>query len=242
MTMRSIFIPAGEKLLEGVVHEPYASNGKVLLICHGFRGSKEGGGRAVYLAEQAAMINFTVVRFDFTPLQCLTKQVQEINAAVAYCRTMLSEKIILLGRSMGGSASLVFAAQDKKLRGLCLWSTPSDLPETFRLALGEDYQRLVSGENVYIEDEYGKLVLGPQFIADFDQYDFAADIKRLSGLPKFILHGSQDAIVPLAQAKKLFQAASEPKTMTVIDGADHQFSQHALEATNSVITWLKTIN
>ena len=241
MTMRSIGIPHGEKFLTGVVHEPSVSNGKVLVMCHGFRGSKEGGGRAVYLAEQAAAKNFFVVRFDFTPTECLTKQIQEIRSVVAYCRSKLSEQIILLGRSMGGSASLAFAADDENLIGLCLWSTPSDLQETFRLALGDSYQRLLGGEEILIEDEYGTLELAPYFVDDFNNYNLLTCIQRLSGLPLLVLHGSLDAIVPLDQAKKLFQQADKPKLMRVIEGADHQFSQHAMEATGIVIAWLETI-
>jgi len=241
MTIRSIVIPTGKTILAGDVHEPPVSNGKVLVICHGFRGSKEGGGRAVYLAQQAAARNFTVVRFDFTPTECLTKQIEEIRTVIAYCRLALDEQIILLGRSMGGSASLALAANDNNLTGLCLWSTPYDLHETFRLALGDDYRRLLEGEDIRVEDEYGKLELSPHFITDFNNYDLAICIKRVSGLPILILHGSQDAIVPLSQAKKLFQQAGEPKTMKIIEGADHQFSQHAVEAAESVIAWLETI-
>lgn len=241
MTMRSISIPCGEKFLTGVVHEPSVANGKVLVICHGFRGSKEGGGRAVYLAEQAMAENFIVVRFDFTPTECLTRQIQEIRSVVAYCRSNLSEEIILLGRSMGGSASLAFAAADKNLIGLCLWSTPSDLHETFQLALGDSYQQLLGGENILVEDEYGTLKLDHHFVDDFNNYNLFNCIQQLSGLPVLILHGSQDAIVPLDQAKKLFLLAGKPKFMSVIEGADHQFSQHAAEVAETVIVWLKTI-
>ncbi|MBP1764423.1 MAG: Serine aminopeptidase [Firmicutes bacterium] len=240
MTMRSIVIPCGEKQLAGVVHEPAAANGKVLVLCHGFRGSKEGGGRAVFLAEQARMKNFTVVRFDFTPTECVTNQIQEIRAVVVYCRAILGQQIILLGRSLGGSASLAFAADDGKLTGLCLWSTPCDLHETFRLALGNNYQRLAEGRDIQVEDEYGKLELSPHFIADFDCYDLVTCVQRISGLPLLVLHGGADAVVHLQQADTLFRHAGEPKKMVVIDGADHQFSQHATQATEAVIAWLET--
>ena len=36
-----------------------------------------------------------------------------------------------------------------------------------------------------------------------------------------VLHGDQDGLVPIGQGRKLFEAANEPKTLTVLQGADH---------------------
>ena len=40
-------------------------------------------------------------------------------------------------------------------------------------------------------------------------------------LPKLFLHGNRDEIVPLDLGKKLFDAAAEPKTFYIIEGAGH---------------------
>jgi uncharacterized protein len=241
--MHSIVFPTDQGKLPGMVHESASpGKGKVLLMCHGFRGSKDGGGRAVALAQRAAAQGFTAVRFDFTPTTCLTRQIREITAVVKGCRRLFAKPVVLLGRSMGGSASLAFAAIDCALAGLCLWSTPSDLYETFRLALGDKYQPLVTGERIEIDDEYGHLELTADFIKDFAQHNLLGSVKQIQGLPLLILHGTEDAIVPLAQAKVLFEQASEPKQLTIINGADHHFTQHAVQAADAVLSWLQTLN
>jgi pimeloyl-ACP methyl ester carboxylesterase len=241
--MRAIVFSTDGGKLPGVVHEPTSrGNGKVLLMCHGFRGSKDGGGRAVALAQRAVAQGFTVVRFDFTPTTCLTQQIVEIITVVACCRRLFAEPIVILGRSMGGSASLAVAATDSRLAGLCLWSTPSDLRESFRLALGERYQRLVDGETVRIDDEYGHLELTADFIHDFARHDLLDCVKKIQGVPLLVLHGEKDAIVPLAQARNLFQQAGEPKQLTIISGADHHLAQHSVQAADAVLAWLGTLN
>lgn len=232
-------IPATGVRLKAVIHQPQGQNtGYSLVICHGFRGSKEGGGRAVQMAEKAALLGFGVVRFDFTPQSSLSRQVSELRAVVDYTRLILGTKIILVGRSMGGSAALAFAAKEGGIAGLCLWATPWNLEETFRLALGWGYQKLVNGENLYCEDEYGKLRLMPEFIRDFADYDLLACIEALTGTPLLLVHGSDDDVVPLRQAETLYEKAGQPKDMVVIPGGDHQFVKTHQVATGAVLDWL----
>ena len=39
--------------------------------------------------------------------------------------------------------------------------------------------------------------------------------------PTLIIHGDADGIIPLPHARRLYDAAGEPKRMEVFDGADH---------------------
>ncbi|MDR3563393.1 MAG: alpha/beta hydrolase [Negativicutes bacterium] len=232
-------IPGPFGALDAVIHTPGSSNtGVVLVFCHGFRGSKEGGGRATALAEKVAALGFTVVRFDFTPQKKLSLQVAELAAVVAYSRAHLGRRIILFGRSMGGSASLAFAAADRDIAGLCLWATPSDLIETFRLSLRAGYDRLAAGEDFFHEDEWGPLHLTPDFIGDFANFDLLASVRSLAGVPLLIVHGSGDDVVPERQAERLFGAAAEPKDLVIIPGGDHQFTATHPVASGAVLDWL----
>ena len=53
-----------------------------------------------------------------------------------------------------------------------------------------------------------------------DRYDSIGRIARIAA-PLLVIAGSRDAIVPFAQSRQLYEAAAEPKTLVVIDGADH---------------------
>jgi hypothetical protein len=40
-------------------------------------------------------------------------------------------------------------------------------------------------------------------------------------VPLLVLHGERDSIVPIAQARRVFEAAPEPRRFFAIPGADH---------------------
>lgn len=241
--MTGLLIPTANGQLAGVLHTPaepgYSKT--TLIICHGFRGSKEGGGRAVSLAEKACKLGLYVIRFDFTPATVLTRQVDELAAVVQYAVKHIGGNILLLGRSMGGSAALAYTAAAGKIAGLCLWATPWGLEETFRLALGESYGCLERGEAVSLDDEYGQATITPAFIGDFKNYDLLGSVRTLRGLSLLQVHGDCDAIVPLRQAYEINQAAAVTKKLVVIEGGDHHLAAHAEVAAQAVLDWLQTV-
>lgn len=240
--MKSFSVEVDGITLPVDLHAPVKCVGryKTVIICHGFRGSKDGGeGRALALANQIADIGMAAIRFSFTPIQPLSRQIKELRAIVEYCRENVTTDIILLGRSMGGSAALAFAALDKKIKGLCLWATPWNLRETFRLSLGYGYDDLVRGKQLFLSDEYGEVTLMPELVSDFDHFDLLRDIQAVGNIPVLIIHGSEDSIVPLKQARSMWEHARAPKQLSIIDGGDHQFSAHGFVAAHYVISWLR---
>lgn len=238
--MQDISIQSTSGTLAGVLHPASDSESDaVLVICHGFRGSKDGGGRAILLADAVAASGVTVVRFDFTPHETLSQQIAEIGSVVEFSRECIGSQVFLLGRSMGGSAALAYAAQDGAISGLCLWATPWNLNETFQLSLGEAYYKLVNGEGVIVEDEYGQASLAPKLIEDMGRYDLRASVRAIGATPILILHGDKDDIVPHRQAKDIFQLAAGPKRLILIEGGDHQFTHNYEQPQRELLNWLK---
>lgn len=236
--MMHLAIPSGSTSLSGILHTPVTPVGNTLIISHGFRGSKDGGGRAVALAEAAAVVGCHVIRYDFTPCVNLSCQIAELNAVITYARQTIDGQIFLLGRSMGGSASLAAAAADQRINGLILWATPWNLDETFHLALGNYYEILAAGKNITLEDEYGRLQLTPDFIHDFNRHNLLACVKQLSTTPILVIHGTADVIVPATQAHTLYQHASEPKKLILFPDGDHHLAAYSQEASSAVAEWL----
>ncbi|MDU2065603.1 MAG: YqiA/YcfP family alpha/beta fold hydrolase [Sporomusaceae bacterium] len=237
--MKEIVIPTDTGELAGIWHEASAKTEKVFIISHGFNGSIDGTSRAELLAEAVAQLGFHVLRYKFTPCQKLSCQIEELGYAALYARQNLGSKLYLLGRSMGGSASLAFAHQDQAIEALCLWATPGDLPETFRLALGDDYNKLAAGENITVSDDTGSLTLTPDFIQDFANYPLFRYVQELGEVPVLVLHGDQDQVVPVQQAHKMYETALEPKKLVIIRSGDHQFKEVADQARVAVVQWLK---
>lgn len=53
-----------------------------------------------------------------------------------------------------------------------------------------------------------------------DQYRTIDRIGSVN-VPLFIVHGGRDAVIPLDMARRVFHAAHEPKTLTVVPRAGH---------------------
>ena len=105
--------------------------------------------------------------------------------------------IIAFGRSLGAAVALEIALQ-RKVRCLVMESA-------FTSTKGMAGTMFVFG------------LLAPFLPAHYANLD---KIPRLM-VPKLIIHGREDKIVPFAMGKKLFESASRPKLFYPMDGAGH---------------------
>jgi uncharacterized protein len=53
------------------------------------------------------------------------------------------------------------------------------------------------------------------------RYDPVDSMARISPRPVFLLHGNRDRTIPVRMSRELFQKAREPKTLWIVEGADH---------------------
>lgn len=112
-------------------------------------------------------------------------------------RGVRPERLILFGRSLGASVAGTVASQ-RLAAGLILESPfPSIAAMARTHYLGLPLHWLLSGR-------------------------FPLD-ERLSrvALPVLVIHGDRDDIVPIALGREVFAAAREPKSLYVIEGANH---------------------
>lgn len=237
--MKEIQIKHEDYFLSAVLHEAKIKTAKAtIIISHGFRGSKEGGGRARQLAESAAD-NFNVIRYDFTPLGTLTRQKNELNSVLYFVKDNFAGNIILFGRSMGGCASLLAAAGNKDINGLILWSMPFDTQATFRLSLGdENIEKLKNGMALCLDDEWGKATLQSEFYTDLISHDIKAALTAVCDIPVLFVHGELDEIVPVQQAKQAFSLSNGKTSFSLIKGADHRFINGFEQSRQAVLSWL----
>lgn len=227
--------------IECLVEPNRGTRKAVLIMAHGFRGSRESGGRAAGIAYQCAQFA-SVVRFNFTGTRILSLQVDELRAVIAAVREREPGcDIYLLGRSLGGAASIVTAGQEPELARLVLWATPNDLRATFRHVMTEPYyERLDAGEPLEFDDERGHCVLTPDFLTDFDKYDLSAILKQLAqrGLPVLVLHCEGDDTVLVEQGKRNAELLGACGELRLWPGGDHSFSEYSDEAGAVIAEWL----
>ncbi len=124
----------------------------------------------------------------------------DARAVVAYLKTRSgfdSNRLVYFGESLGAAVAL----------GLV------DHQEPAALVLRSPFTSLPDVASVHYPFLPTSLLL-------WDRYPNLETIQGIN-VPVMIIAGSDDTIVPAEQSKKLFEAASGPKRLLVIDGADH---------------------
>ncbi len=225
-------------------------NRGLVIVCHGFTGTKEGGGRAVDMGEALGQIGFSTLLFDFAGCGdsegkwenlTLTGQVEDLGAVVACCRQEGYRRIILNGRSFGGTTAICYAARDNDIDAVCTWAAVARPRELFQQRAKNTFTR-DGVELVNLKSEEGTVVLKKDFFEDLKNHDIPGYAGMLSPCSLKIIHGSADQSVPVEDAKLLYSRAGKPKSLAVIKGADHRFSDHTVETWQIFFDWLKIIN
>ncbi|HEY2066139.1 MAG TPA: alpha/beta fold hydrolase [Gemmatimonadaceae bacterium] len=182
---------------------PPTPNAPTALLLHGFSSSKERMAHSMGRALQELGVASLAVDLPFHGERDGNRNVESLKnplvlvgawkAAIAEARaavTWLSEqretdadRIGVIGYSLGGFLALMAAADDERLRVVAL-AAAGDLPDR------TPYASLVRG------------LVNPLRAA-----------KRLDGRPLLLVNGRHDTTTRPEQAERLFEAATEPKTM-----------------------------
>lgn len=176
-----------------------------LIYCH---GNGENIGDLTSLLVDLARCGLNVFLFDYRgygrsrgwPTERGTYR--DARAAFEYVRAryndMESPPVIALGRSLGGAVAAQLAL-DKPLRGLILESTFASIQAVGRLL-------------------YPHLPI--QWLCHY-RYDTLSKMPRIQ-IPVLIAHSSEDGLIPIAQARALYDAAPGPKRFVQLSGRHNE--------------------
>ncbi|MFZ5597301.1 MAG: alpha/beta hydrolase [Bacillota bacterium] len=235
------------KRLSALISRPSQTPSPVVVVCHGFKGSKESHGKAFEMADLLAERGFACLLFDFAGCGesegnfediSLSGHISDLECVVDFAVASGFGPIITMGRSFGGSTVLCHAASDSRVDGVCAWAAPVSLTELF---LGFTDEDLPEGEDslVTISDSDGILYLKKSFFSDLRRHDVARCSSLISPRPLMIFHGTMDSVVPPADGELIYRSAGKPKDIAFIEGADHLFSNHYRELWEMLFQWLQ---
>jgi putative redox protein len=244
---QKVSFPNSRKLnLSGILYSGPEAEGTVVIVCHGFLGTKEGRGQAVLMAERISTLGLPTFLFDFTGSGesegnfadiSLTNHVDDLASALRFCGNRGFDKFVTVGRSFGGATVVAHAAFAPEVAGICAWATPAEVTKLFAVTRekyrGAEAEALIDliVENIPVHIKFG-------FFHDLDHYQLTERIKLLAPRPLLIIHGDRDSVVPLKNARLLHEHAGEPKELAIISGGDHIMSGCHEEAWQILINWL----
>ena len=206
--------------------------GPAVVFLGGFK-SDMGGTKAVFLEDWAQTSGRAFLRFDYSGHGesseaftdgCIGDWFEDACAAIG----LLAGKVVLVGSSMGGWISLLVArAMPQKVAGLVTIAAAPDFTEDSMWAGFSDVQKaeLAAQGQVALPSEYGDpYIITQRLIAEGRQRLVLRDPLPLP-FPVRSLQGTADRDVDMSVALRLLDHADSPDMrLTLVDGADHRFS------------------
>ena len=208
--------------------------GPAVVFLGGFK-SDMGGTKAVFLEDWARAQGRAFLRFDYSghgeSSEAFTDGAigdwfEDACAAVG----LLAGQVVLVGSSMGGWISLLIArAMPERVAGLVTIAAAPDFTEDSMWGGFTDAQKaeLMAGQ-VALPSDYGEpYIITRRLIEEGRDRLVLRDPLPLN-FPVRFLQGTADADVEMSVALRLLEHATGPDMrLTLVDGADHRFSDDA---------------
>lgn len=219
----------------------------LVVICHGFRGGKENGGKLYTFAEKLRALGLSVLAFDFSGSGqsdgdftdvTLTRQAEDLREVMAYAKKETGLPMILLGRSFGGSTVLAGGCNYPEVVGYIFWSTPVHMESTFAGMIPAEYPKLKNCQATIVEDPFGNYRLGPDIIADFANHDMDHYLEEIGNRPVLVIQAVDDPIVDPTNAAYI-KERSENCDLEIIEEAGHRFLEKITLREDMTMDWLR---
>jgi uncharacterized protein len=229
---RNLSITSGEVSLAAYLVSPSLSAVRRpgLVLCHGFPmlPSQQAGqpGRGyIDLADRiAADTGWHVLTFSFRGTGrsegnfSVAGWLADLQAAIGHLRrTPEVDGVWLCGFAAGGALALCAAGEDPEVRGVAAMSAPADFGD-----------RAMDARRFVAQARQVGAIRDKEFPADLDAW--ARELREVRPLamigkipprPILLVHGANDEVVPLLDARALADAAEGQVQLKVLAGAGH---------------------
>ena len=263
MKTEQTWIQCGNTKLYAELRIPDIIPASVLLICHGMN-SQGFHGLRIYdlLAKASCEVGFVSLVFDFRGVgksegkfdygSGEQEDVQCVLDYVASRPEVFPNSIFIVGHSLGGAVSLCALLNETRVKGLVLWSTPKNhnfnvrkFVKRTRGKLGlytflilSRADRLFNVSKLFKLEVYG-ISLRPRHVREkLMKLDECTAVSKLN-IPLLVIIGESDIIVGVDEAQEIYKSANEPKTLAVVESADHVYKGKEQELITKTIEWIK---
>ncbi|WIG61517.1 MAG: hypothetical protein OJF49_004265 [Ktedonobacterales bacterium] len=201
---------------------PRPETNQVIVGCHGFRGGKS---ELIGISTALWRAGFNVLIFDFhghgadigSPVTLGYQELHDFYSALDYVGQRVPEaRIGVIGFSMGASVAIIGAARRSEV--CCIVADSPFATHTDVVAHNVARVLHVSGHAVA---RAADIFLARR--AGYRGGDVAPvrEVAAIAPRPVLLIHGAEDATVPVEHAHRVYEAAHEPKELWIADGAPH---------------------
>ncbi|WP_322889748.1 MULTISPECIES: alpha/beta hydrolase [unclassified Yoonia] len=206
--------------------------GPAVVFLGGFK-SDMGGTKAVFLEDWARQQGRAFLRFDYSGHGesggkftdgAIGDWFEDAQAAIG----LVAGPLVLVGSSMGGWISLLIArTMPERVAGLVTIAAAPDFTEDSMWAGASDAQRaaLMTAGQIALPSDYGDPYIITRRLIEDGRDHLVLRAPLPLPFPVRFLQGTADKDVDMAVALRLLDHAQGPDMrLTLVDGADHRFS------------------
>lgn len=230
--VKKLSFPSCGQTVAGALHLPDVEQPPCVIASHGLFSNKDSE-KYTALGDRFHPRGIALLRFDFrgcgesegtTSEITVSDRLRDLSAAIEFVRSYprIGSRIGLMGSSLGGYISLAESGDEEDIRAVVTWATP------YTLAGLEE--RRGQGEMA---------VLGEQFFDDLRGHDLAPALGKVRNC--LVIHGDRDELVPVEQARMIYERLNDPKKMEIIEGGDHRLTHphHRQKALEMTLEWFE---
>ncbi len=240
------FFNQSDQKLAAKLELPADSKPKAYAIfAHCFTCSKNLSA-VVNISRALTMEGIGVLRFDFTGLgqskgdfsdTNFSSNVDDLIKANDFLKEEYDAPALIIGHSLGGAAVLAAAQRLKNIQAVATIGAPAD-PVHVKHLFDKNLDEIEEKGEAEVSIGRRPFKVKKQLIDDLKKSNVKDSLKEL-GKALLVMHSPQDAIVEVANARKIYESAMHPKSFISLDGADHLLSnkEDSIYAGKVIAAW-----
>ncbi|XP_074331422.1 uncharacterized protein LOC141668433 isoform X1 [Apium graveolens] len=236
----------GQKLV-GILHQ--TASKELVIICHGFKSSKERIPMA-NLAAAFANKGISAFRFDFTgngesegsfQYGNYRREADELRNVVEFFHAEKRLVTAVIGHSKGGNVVLLYASKYSDVSTVVNISGRFNLERGIEWRLGKDFlKRIKQSGFIDVKDRRGKIEyrVSEASLMDRLTIDMRAVSQEIQENCRVLtVHGSKDKVIPVKDAMEFGKYIANHR-LFVIEEADHEYTSHQDELASVVLDFV----
>lgn len=202
------------------------------------------------LGERLSKEGISVISFDYSGTWesdgdifgfTLESSLADVGACSGYLKETGCRRIFVAGHSYGGFVAVHYAARNEVAGAISISSGEANL--IIHDHLKEKVRMIEEHGSVEVQGYRRKFRITKNLMDSILASDLRAVAQKVK-CPVFVVHGSDDRLLPVEESKKLVRLLKERAKLEIIEGASHMFGNPKYRdlLVAKILSWMKSLD